>query len=474
MLRKTSIRRQLEALVILPSRELAIQVYGVIAKLLVGTHLVAYNSVGHTNFYEEQQILVGPSKKRKLQQYESSNSYLTNDNLYIDNSSIYSNINILVCTPSRLLDHIHETKGFSLEHLRFLILDEADRLLGNAYNYWVKSLIDATRGVMTDQISHLDIDNTPIFDRPKIQRLLFSATLTDNPKKLGALGIRNPTIIRVGALNEKYEISASTNKHEEDEDEHEADNSNPIFTLPSTLSESIRICDTADRPLLLISALMECLSESSSAEEAPRNDTKLSYIKAITVSKCDGNMCMIFASSVDTTHRLCTLLQVFNGQRSFDGKDTFNTSVTSLRFGGRVEEISRMMNVTSREKTLRDAAAGKVKVLVSSDNMARGIDLGNVKLVINYDPPKYLKTYVHRAGRTARAHRSGHCLTLLKKGQVGAFKKIRLSLGDMKEETSIETVLRKFKVTQSLMQELMPSYQRALAQLESILHAESY
>eukprot|EP00975_Prorocentrum_lima_P068600 12921597-Prorocentrum_lima.AAC.1 len=58
--------------------------------------------------------------------------------------------------------------------------------------------------------------------------------------------------------------------------------------------------------------------------------------------------------------------------------------------------------------------------------MARGIDLAGVKLVVNFDCPNNIKTYIHRAGRTARANRSGLCLTFLKKGQITQFKKMRL------------------------------------------------
>jgi superfamily II DNA/RNA helicase len=61
--------------------------------------------------------------------------------------------------------------------------------------------------------------------------------------------------------------------------------------------------------------------------------------------------------------------------------------------------------------------------------MARGIDLPNIKLIINYDPPKHAKMYVHRVGRTARANRVGYSVTLLKAGQVGAFKKMRETIG---------------------------------------------
>lgn len=59
--------------------------------------------------------------------------------------------------------------------------------------------------------------------------------------------------------------------------------------------------------------------------------------------------------------------------------------------------------------------------------MTRGMDVEGVTNVINYDMPAYIKTYIHRAGRTARAGQSGHCITLLKKDEVWTFFCIHLS-----------------------------------------------
>lgn len=50
--------------------------------------------------------------------------------------------------------------------------------------------------------------------------------------------------------------------------------------------------------------------------------------------------------------------------------------------------------------------------------MTRGMDVEGVKNVINYDMPAFIKTYIHRAGRTARAGQSGRCFTLLRKDEV--------------------------------------------------------
>jgi ATP-dependent RNA helicase DDX21 len=54
---------------------------------------------------------------------------------------------------------------------------------------------------------------------------------------------------------------------------------------------------------------------------------------------------------------------------------------------------------------------GKFKVLVATDVASRGLDVPNVDLVIQIEPPKEVETYIHRSGRTARAGKSGVCIT---------------------------------------------------------------
>jgi len=64
-----------------------------------------------------------------------------------------------------------------------------------------------------------------------------------------------------------------------------------------------------------------------------------------------------------------------------------------------------------REVTLKRFKEHKFSVLVATDVAARGIDIPNVDLVIQVEPPKDAESYIHRSGRTARAGKTGSCIT---------------------------------------------------------------
>ena len=66
-----------------------------------------------------------------------------------------------------------------------------------------------------------------------------------------------------------------------------------------------------------------------------------------------------------------------------------------------------------REATLRDFKSGKAPILVATDVAARGLDIKDIQLVVNYDFPPSTEDYVHRIGRTGRAGASGTAVTLM-------------------------------------------------------------
>lgn len=83
----------------------------------------------------------------------------------------------------------------------------------------------------------------------------------------------------------------------------------------------------------------------------------------------------------------------------------------------KAEAIHGNKSQGARQRTLKDFKNGRVNVLVATDIAARGIDVDDLSLVINYDLPNVSETYVHRIGRTGRASASGIALSFCDKDE---------------------------------------------------------
>ena len=81
--------------------------------------------------------------------------------------------------------------------------------------------------------------------------------------------------------------------------------------------------------------------------------------------------------------------------------------LVKLYGGVQVAEYSSSLTPQQRKAILRDFRLGKVQLLICSDAMARGMDIQDVTYVISYDVPNYVRSYIHRVGRTARAGNKG-------------------------------------------------------------------
>ncbi|KAL5577303.1 hypothetical protein UlMin_019002 [Ulmus minor] len=349
----------LRALVVLPTRDLALQVKEVFSAIAPAVGLSVGLAVGQSSIADEISELV---KRPKL---EAGICYDPED----FSLGLQSSVDILVATPGRLMDHINATKGFTLEHLRYLVVDETDRLLREAYQSWLPTVLHLTRfndeghfpsahTFLPSSLGSLKTIRRSGVERgfkgkpyPRLVKIVLSATLTQDPSKLAQLDLHHPLYLSTG--NRRYQF-------------------------PEKLESYKLICEAKLKPLYLV-ALLQNLGKEK---------------------------CIVFTSSVESTHRLCTLLNFFD----------------DLPFT--IKEYSGLQRQSVRSKTLEGFRKGEVQVLVSSDAMTRGMDVEGVKHVINYDMPMYIKTYIHRAGRTARAGQAGRCFTLLRKDEVKRFKKL--------------------------------------------------
>lgn len=89
-----------------------------------------------------------------------------------------------------------------------------------------------------------------------------------------------------------------------------------------------------------------------------------------------------------------------------------------------VGEMHSDLEQAQREAVMYEFKAGRINILVATDIVARGIDIDDIRLVINYDVPHDSEDYVHRICRTARANNDGVAITFVSEKEQGSFKAI--------------------------------------------------
>lgn len=92
-------------------------------------------------------------------------------------------------------------------------------------------------------------------------------------------------------------------------------------------------------------------------------------------------------------------------------------------------EMHSDLSQADRDDVMYRFKAGQVDVLVATDIVSRGIDIDDIRIVINYDVPHDAEDYVHRIGRTARADRDGVAITFVNEAEMGKFHEIEHFLG---------------------------------------------
>ena len=146
------------------------------------------------------------------------------------------------------------------------------------------------------------------------------------------------------------------------------------------------------------------------------------------------------AAGITQTAYMCHDSQKVNLVREIlraKGKDLshvliFASSIKSVReikktltkAGMRASEMHSELEQEQREETIRDFKSKKIRILVATDILSRGIDIKGIELVINYEVPHDAEDYVHRIGRTARADSTGEAITFINPKQVRDFMDI--------------------------------------------------
>ncbi|KAL2730999.1 putative ATP-dependent RNA helicase Dbp73D [Vespula squamosa] len=333
---------KIRCLIVVPVQELAAQVHKVVVTYTSYTNLKAGLITGASSFEQEQSNII----RKTL-----SDEYI-------------STVDILIATPGRLIDHILKTPGFSLESLRYLVIDEADRA-----TEWLQYIPEPHSSALPLTLENLS--SSP----PFAQKLLFSATLSQDPQKLNQFRLFQPILFTSVIVSDK---DTDVNLDEE------VGNFLGRYTGPEELKERAVECSPEFKPVALYQVLL----------------------RKNTIPKT-----LVFTNSAESAHRLSLLLQLLLSE-----KKTV------------VGELSSRIVAKQREEILNKFALNEINVLVCSDALARGIDIPNVQLVVSYDLPKHIKGYIHRAGRTGRAGKSGVAISILTHNQIGIFKQMLSSV----------------------------------------------
>ncbi|KAG0314479.1 ATP-dependent RNA helicase dbp6 [Linnemannia gamsii] len=131
-----------------------------------------------------------------------------------------------------------------------------------------------------------------------------------------------------------------------------------------------------------------------------------------------------------------------------------------------VAEFSSDLPKSKRASILRAFNNGEIHLLICSDLISRGMDLSPVSCVINYDSPVYMKKYIHRVGRTARAGKSGTAYSLVEMQEARHFKEMITKAGHWDK-------IGRINVKSQEVKDLVPGYQKALSGLKDVLVSSS-
>ncbi len=230
---------------------------------------------------------------------------------------------VVIATPGRLLDHIQQ-KNTSLGQVSIVVLDEGDRMLDMGFLPDISRILN-------------------LLPRER-QSLMFSATFSEEIKKLAANFLRDPQLIEVARRN-----ATADNLTQEVFKVHESEKTDALLHLLRNGSPGAATDDRLTQVLVFVNAKIECRRLARQLQKAGVN--------------------------ADAIH----------GDKTQD----------------------------ERMKALEAFKAGTIEVLVATDVAARGLDIVELPVVVNYDVPFGAEDYIHRIGRTGRAGLSGLAMMLM-------------------------------------------------------------
>lgn len=382
------------AIVLAPTRELCKQISTILDKVLRCAPWI----VGTT-------VIGGESKKS-------------------EKARLRKGVNIMIATPGRLADHLDNTEVLKVSKVRWLILDEGDRLMELGFEEEIKSIVEKIQQRALDPQAQV---GPVILGLPKRRvTILCSATMKMDVQRLGEISLKDAIHIKAdpaedGALKQKSDGVGSEN--------------NP-FSAPAQLQQSYAIVPAKLRLVTLTAVLKRAFARRGSV------------MKAIVFISC--------ADSVDFHFSLFSRLpSVRSDIETPPAPTTPKAELTkdSIAHGTVFSSPENLVTIHKlhgslaqniRTATLKAFTDSKEPcVLICTDVASRGLDLPNVDFVIEYDPPFSADDHLHRIGRTARAGRSGRSLICLLPGPEESYIPILSSSSPSLISHTADELLRK-------------------------------
>lgn len=358
------------AIVLAPTRELCKQIYAVLEKLLrCAPWIVGTTTIGG----------------------ESKNS---------EKARLRKGVNILVATPGRLSDHLDNTKVLDVSRVRWLVLDEGDRLMELGFEEEIRSLVEKLQQRAAKWLPNDLVVAQGKFPARRIT-VLCSATIKMDVQKLGEISLKDAVHIQ-------------SSPSEGDASVHTGENKKSEFSAPAQLQQSYAVVPAKLRLVTLLAVMKRAFARRGSV------------MKAIVFLSC--------ADSVDFHFALFSRPATdAEKKENEDGEEaplppaskvelTKDTVAVAAAFSSSTNNVtlhklhgSLPQNI--RTATLKSFSDSKEPcVLICTDVASRGLDLPNVDYVVEYDPPFAAEDHLHRIGRTARAGKAGRALIFLLPG----------------------------------------------------------
>jgi len=319
---------------------------------------------------------------------------------------------IVIGTPGRLWEVMSGGQGVakSLQGIRFLVLDEADRLLSQGHFQEVEEILNAL-----DREEQDEDDERESEPKSERQTLIFSATFDRNlQRKLATKASQTAGSGDLASNKESMEYLLSKINFREEKPKFI--DVNPKSHLATDLKESLVECPAGtDKDLYL-------------------------YTLLLLLSSARTNLrTLVFTNSISAVKRLTPFLQ--------------NLKLPALGLHSGMPQQSRMRSV---ERFTNPDGAIACSILVATDVAARGLDIKDVQLVVHYHLPRAADTYVHRSGRTARAGSAGSSVLICAPEEVAGVRRLIAKIHAASSEKAKGNPIRTLDLDRRIVSRLKP------------------